>query len=146
MILWGRMPRTVVCSSISRNKTKPFMRSIAWTFLWNWCILVGKNLDFVTETVATFRSYLWAKILRITRIIWTDDTCNTKIKFNSLAYKTRFHLIFRLPAWSKRNIILTVTAQSNRFLHLKAINKYFQGETFRIGTPDISTEKYPKIE
>ena len=48
----------------------------------------------------------------------------------SLAYKTRFHLIFRFPAWSKRNIILTVTAQSNHLLHSKAINKhFFQMET-----------------
>ena len=46
---------------------------------------------------------------------------------SSLAYKTRFHLIFRFPAWSKRNIILTVTAQSNQFLHSKAINRQFTG-------------------
>ena len=43
-------------------------------------------------------------------------------------------------------LILTVTAQSNHFLHSKAINKHFQVETFRIGTPDISIEKYPEIE
>ena len=45
----------------------------------------------------------------------------------SLAYKTGFHLIFRFPAWSKRNIILTVNAQSNHFLHSKAINKHVSG-------------------
>ena len=40
----------------------------------------------------------------------------------SLAYKTRFHLIFRFPARSKRNIILTY-----QFLHSRAINKQFIG-------------------
>ena len=60
---------------------------------------------------------------------------------NTLAYKTRFHLIFMFPAWSKRNIILTVTAQSNQFLHSKAINKHFSdGNPLRIWTPEISIE------
>ena len=55
-----------------------------------------------------------------------------KQKLNSLAYKTRFHLIFRFPAWSKRNIILTVTAKSNHFLHSKAINKILQVQSRQI--------------
>ena len=49
------------------------------------------------------------------------------ILLHSLTYKTRFHLIFRFPAWSKRNIILTVAAQSNHFLLSKAIDKHFSG-------------------
>ena len=64
----------------------------------------------------------------------------------SLAYKTRFHLIFRFPAWSKRNIILTVTAQGNHFLHSEAINKhFFRWKLLRIGIPEISIENILKL-
>ena len=64
----------------------------------------------------------------------------------SLAHKTRFHYIFRFPAWSKRNIILTVIAQSNHFLHSKAINKHFQVETCKNLNSWNKYWKRPKIE
>ena len=44
------------------------------------------------------------------------------IKFFEVAvYKTSFHLTFTLLPWSKRNIILTVTAQRSQFLSSLAI-------------------------
>ena len=63
----------------------------------------------------------------------------------SLAHKTRFHLIFGFLACSKRNIILTVTAQSNHFMHSKAINKVFLVETSKNWNTWNKYWKYPKI-
>ena len=37
-------------------------------------------------------------------------------------YRTRFHLIFRFPAWSKRNIILTESVSA-----LKGYQQHFSG-------------------
>ena len=65
---------------------------------------------------------------------------------DSLAYKTRFHLIFRFPAWSKRNIILTVTAQSNQFLHSRLSTDNLQVETSKNWNTWNKYWKYPKIE
>ena len=68
---------------------------------------------FSSSRKPTVQNYLWNSCINVHVI--------------SLAYKTGFHLIFRFPAWSKRNIILTVNAQSNHFLRSKAINKHFSG-------------------
>ena len=100
--------------------------------IFSWKDDMNRNFLFLSLVSNKIYRCGWSPAAVSIKLIYPAATPNLLKRWKpflilSLAYKTRFHLIFRLPAWSKRNIILTVTAQSNHFLHSKAINKHFWG-------------------